>query len=48
MPAIRNNVMCGGGSCGRSMVLGAVAGLAFGVPEHLIERVTNKRVPINY
>lgn len=46
--AIRNNILCGGDSCGRSMALGAIAGLAFGVPEHLIERMENKRVPINF
>lgn len=45
--AIRDNIRCGGDSCGRSMALGAIAGLVFGVPEHLIERMANGRVPIN-
>ena len=46
--AVRDNIRCGGDSCGRSMALGAIAGLAFGVPEHLIERMADRRVPINY
>ena len=33
--AVRDNIRCGGDSCGRSMVLGAIAGLVFGVPTHL-------------
>lgn len=46
--AVRDNIRCGGDSCGRSMVLGAIAGLVFGVPEHLIERMEGQRIPINY
>ncbi len=46
--AIRDNIRCGGDSCGRSMALGAIAGLVYGVPEHLIERMENGRIPINY
>ena len=36
---IRDNVRCGGDSCGRAMAVGSVAGLVFGVPEHLKARV---------
>jgi ADP-ribosylglycohydrolase len=32
---IRDNIRCGGDSCGRSMAVGSIAGLAFGVPEKL-------------
>lgn len=46
--AVRDNIRCGGDSCGRAMALGAIAGLAFGVPEHLIARMEGGRVPINY
>lgn len=45
--AIRDNIRCGGDSCGRSMALGAIAGLVFGVPEHLIAKMENGRIPIN-
>ena len=44
--AVRDNIRCGGDSCGRSMALGAIAGLAFGVPESLVERMAEGRVPI--
>ena len=33
--AIYDNVKCGGDSCGRAMVLGAIAGMAFNVPATL-------------
>lgn len=46
--AVRDNIRCGGDSCGRSMALGTIAGLAFGVPEHLIARLESGRVPIKY
>ena len=46
--AVRDNIRCGGDSCGRSMVLGAIAGFVFGVPEDLIKRMSEQRVPINY
>jgi len=36
--AVRDNVRCGGDSCGRAMALGAIAGLAFGVPDHMQKR----------
>ncbi len=45
---IRDNIRCGGDTCGRAMVLGALAGLAFGVPEAMISRMSDGRVPINY
>ena len=44
---VRDNVRCGGDNCGRSMALGAIAGLAFGVPESLVSRMDEGRVPIN-
>ncbi len=36
---IRDNIRCGGDSCGRSMAVGAIAGLAFGVPRELVSRI---------
>jgi len=36
---IRDNIRCGGDSCGRAMAIGSVAGLVFGVPEHLKAKV---------
>lgn len=44
---VRDNILCGGDNCGRSMALGAIAGLAFGVPDSMIERMSDRRVPIN-
>ena len=44
---VRDNIRCGGDNCGRSMGLGAIAGLAFGVPESLVSRMDEGRVPIN-
>lgn len=32
---VRDNIRCGGDNCGRSMAIGSIAGLAFGVPEKL-------------
>ena len=46
--AVRDNIRCGGDSCGRSMALGSIAGFVFGIPGHLIERMANQRIPINY
>ena len=43
---VRDNIRCGGDSCGRSMALGAIAGLAFGVPDSLVRRMTGGRIPI--
>lgn len=37
--AVLDNIRCGGDCCGRSMALGSIAGLAFGVPDHLREKV---------
>lgn len=45
---VRDNIKCGGDTCGRAMVLGALAGLAFGVPETMISRLSEGRVPVNY
>ncbi len=45
---IRDNIRCGGDTCGRSMVLGALAGLVFGVPQTMISKLEGGRVPITY
>jgi len=42
------NVRCGGDNCGRAMIIGTIAGFAYGVPGHLIHSLINERVPINY
>lgn len=46
--AVRDNIRCGGDSCGRAMALGPIAGLALGVPDALVERMAERRVPINW
>jgi len=38
---VRDNIRCGGDSCGRSMAVGSIAGLVFGVPDDLMARVTD-------
>ncbi|MFK7858499.1 MAG: ADP-ribosylglycohydrolase family protein [Granulosicoccus sp.] len=35
--AVRDNILCGGDSCGRAMSLGALAGLAFGIPANMLK-----------
>ena len=45
---VRDNVRCGGDSCGRSMVLGAVAGMVFGVPKEMTARVTPGSLPVKF
>lgn len=37
---ITDNIRCGGDCCGRSMALGSIAGLAFGIPDELQQRAT--------
>lgn len=37
--AVTDNIRCGGDCCGRSMALGSIAGLAFGVPGELHQQV---------
>lgn len=37
---IRDNILCGGDSCGRAMALGALAGSMFGVPDELSARIS--------
>ena len=39
---IRDNVRCGGDSCGRAMALGPIAATAFGMPKQLIVRLSDK------
>lgn len=46
--AVRDNTLCGGDSCGRAMVIGAVAGYVFGVPSSMIDRLSDSRIPINF
>ena len=36
---VRDNIRCGGDSCGRSMAVGSVAGVLFGVPEELAAKL---------
>ncbi len=40
--AIRDNILCGGDSCGRVMAVGSLCGLIHGVPEELSNRVVNQ------
>lgn len=42
---VRDNVRCGGDSCGRSMVLGAIAGLVFGVPDAMKRKLSRGVLP---
>ena len=35
---LRDNIRCGGDCCGRSMAVGSIAGLAFGVPAELQQK----------
>ena len=41
--AVTDNIRCAGDSCGRTMALGSIAGLAFGVPDALRQRVIGIR-----
>jgi len=36
---VRDNIRCAGDSCGRSMLVGSIAGLVFGVPDSLKSQV---------
>jgi len=36
---VRDNIRCGGDSCGRSMAIGSIAGAVFGVPAELKEKL---------
>lgn len=38
--AVRDNILCGGDNCGRSVAVGAIAGLVFGVPSELAARTS--------
>lgn len=40
---ITDNIRCGGDCCGRSMAVGSIAGLAFGVPDELRQRAIGIR-----
>lgn len=44
---VRDNIRCGGDTCGRSMILGAIAGFAMGIPPSMIAQLKGGRVPIN-
>jgi len=37
--AVRDNIRCGGDSCGRSMIIGSIAGMAFDIPAHLLSKI---------
>lgn len=41
---VRDNIRCGGDSCGRAMAIGSIAGLAFGTPDAMRQKVTEHRV----
>jgi len=43
---VRDNIRCGGDSCGRSMALGAIAGLAFGVPDSMTGQLGGATLPL--
>ncbi|WP_170419640.1 ADP-ribosylglycohydrolase family protein [Ruegeria atlantica] len=40
--AIRTNILSGGDSCGRALLLGAVCGALYGVPQEWLDRLNNK------
>lgn len=44
---LRDNIRCGGDTCGRSMILGAIAGFAMGVPGSLVKQLEGGRVPVS-
>lgn len=35
---VLDNIRCGGDTCGRTMALGSIAGMAFGVPDHMRQK----------
>lgn len=37
---VLDNVRCGGDSCGRAMALGAIAGMLFGIPDAMMQRIS--------
>lgn len=39
---VRDNIRCGGDSCGRAMAVGSVAGLLYGVPDEMKRRVRDR------
>ena len=43
--ALLDNIRCGGDCCGRSMALGSIAGLAFGVPGELQQKASLANLP---
>lgn len=45
---VRDNTLCGGDSCGRAMVLGAIAGYVFGVSSSMVGKLADSRIPINF
>lgn len=42
---VRDNVRCGGDSCGRAMVLGSIAGMVFGIPAATKRRLARGALP---
>jgi len=42
---VRDNIRCGGDCCGRSMVLGALAGLVFQLPDSMLAKVSHGSLP---
>lgn len=42
--AVRDNIRCGGDSCGRSMIIGAIAGMAFEIPGQLLSQAAYRAV----
>lgn len=44
---VLDNIRCGGDCCGRSMALGSIAGLAFGVPDAMRRKATFSAVDVS-
>lgn len=44
---VRDNIRCGGDSCGRAMAFGAIAGMSFGVPASMTNRLAGGRLPLD-
>lgn len=44
---VRDNTLCGGDTCGRVIALGAIAGLVFGIPSEMRQRVNATSLNVN-